>query len=384
MRRHLYTAKLAKSFIERGLLGKIQSFSIAEGGIYNWPVASDFFFKRRTSGGGVLIDTGAHTLDLMLWWLGEVKAFEYFDDQIDADGVEADCLMRIVTTSGADGTLELSRTRNLRNTAVISGELADMEVSLRNNYLAVYPKNSPVICKNNVAKKSNITDLSGHKALNMGAEIRLSKDTLVGKHSIECIAEAGGSSGHIYGTRDTAIMMPAEPLTEYTVHVYLKGISGDFSEVPLLFRVGNGDFKFIKNSVVYLTDQWKRYSLTFTSGAQDDSISLGVWKRSDPTPIRWLADGFQLEKGPASGYYGPPRAPIIFDSMGPPGPQAFTSLFHDQIADFIDAINGVRAPIASGADGKLVVETIERLYEGREHMVSDWDRSNVVNVGKSK
>jgi len=377
MRRNLYSAQMARSFIESGMLGAIRSFHFAEGGIYNWPVTSDFFFKRQTAGGGVLLDTGAHTLDLLLWWLGDVASFEYFDDTVAENGVEADCLMRLTMKSGAEGTVELSRTRNLRNTAIIVGENADMEVDLRKNWLTVYPKNGPVICKGNLCLKPEVENLDGHRAHNGGAKIALAGPGLVGSHAIECIAEDGRSAGHVFGTRDCEVTMPVQPLSDYTAHVYLKGIAGDFADVPLMLRIGNADFQFIKSTIINLTGEWRRYSISFTTGEADDGVSLAVWKKDDPAPIRWLADGFQLEAGPGGGYYGPPRAPIVLDSVGPQGPQAFASLFHDQIADFAGAILSGRQPIATGAEGRKSVALIEELYRDSERLNFEWQEKRI-------
>jgi predicted dehydrogenase len=137
MRRFWRSARHAKEVIASGCLGRITSFDFREGNIYNWPVASDFFFRRETAGGGVLFDTGAHTLDLLLWWLGDVDSFEYYDDNYG--GVEADCEFRVTMSSDARGVVELSRTRELRNTAIIRGELGEVEVHLRGNELRVSP-----------------------------------------------------------------------------------------------------------------------------------------------------------------------------------------------------------------------------------------------------
>jgi predicted dehydrogenase len=136
MRRFLDSARSVYGALKQGLLGRIKSFDVREGNVYNWPVQSDFFFRRKTSGGGVLLDTGAHTLDLVLWWLGEVASLEYYDDSYG--GVEADCELYLAMQSGAKGVVELSRTRNLRNTAIITGEHATIEVHLRRNRVAVH------------------------------------------------------------------------------------------------------------------------------------------------------------------------------------------------------------------------------------------------------
>jgi predicted dehydrogenase len=125
MRRFLRATRFVRQTIQAGLLGRVRRFDVREGFVYNWPVASDFFFRKAAAGGGVLVDTGAHTLDTLLWWLGDVRSFEYFDD--DYGGVEADCLLRLELESGATGVVELSRTRKLRNTAIIEGEWASLE-----------------------------------------------------------------------------------------------------------------------------------------------------------------------------------------------------------------------------------------------------------------
>jgi predicted dehydrogenase len=124
-RRFFNAYRLANGIFERGLLGRITSFDLREGSIYNWPVRSDFMFRRET-GGGVLRDTGAHTLDALLWWLGEPAEIEYRDNA--RGGVESDCELRLTYPSGATGSVELSRTRNLRNTYRFTGELASLEL----------------------------------------------------------------------------------------------------------------------------------------------------------------------------------------------------------------------------------------------------------------
>jgi len=135
-RRFLDTSIWLKGALDAGVLGEIQSFDIQEGLVYSWPVVTDFMF-RREMGGGVLNDTGAHTIDLLLWWLGNVANFDYWDD--DFGGVEADCEMRLTLESGAQGFVALSRTRNLRNTAIIRGTKGEIEISLFGSFIRANP-----------------------------------------------------------------------------------------------------------------------------------------------------------------------------------------------------------------------------------------------------
>jgi predicted dehydrogenase len=131
VRRYLHSYRFVREVLQGGLIGQINSFDIQEGCVYNWPVASDFFFRRDKAGGGVLMDTGAHVLDSMLWWLGDCTTESYEDDA--HGGVEADCRAIVKTESGASGLISLSRLRDLRNTAIIHGKKASLEISMLNN-----------------------------------------------------------------------------------------------------------------------------------------------------------------------------------------------------------------------------------------------------------
>jgi len=131
-RRFVFASEWMKRLLVRGGLGKVESFDIRDGVVFGWPVVSPAVWRRDLSGGGALMDTGSHTLDQLLWWFGPVKEFEYFDDA--RGGVEADCLLKVTMESGAKGTVELSRTRDLRNSAIVRGTRGQVEVGLDQNW----------------------------------------------------------------------------------------------------------------------------------------------------------------------------------------------------------------------------------------------------------
>src|SRR5919201_676878 len=62
MRRFLWAHRFARQVVASGTFGAVRTFDFAGGGEFWWPIASDFFFRKETAGGGVLVDTGAHTL----------------------------------------------------------------------------------------------------------------------------------------------------------------------------------------------------------------------------------------------------------------------------------------------------------------------------------
>lgn len=126
--RFFESSLLVRNLLRDGLLGAVKSFDLRQGVIPRWPFATDFLLKKEMAGGGVLADFGVHVLDLLLWWLGDLSVVEYRDDAMG--GVESDCEMRLATLAGVTGVAEISRTRNLRNTAVFEGERARLEVGI--------------------------------------------------------------------------------------------------------------------------------------------------------------------------------------------------------------------------------------------------------------
>ena len=74
LRRYLRVARWTKALIDSGTLGEITPFDVREGFVFNWDTSTDAVLRPSLSGGGVLMDTGAHTLDLLTWWLGDVAS----------------------------------------------------------------------------------------------------------------------------------------------------------------------------------------------------------------------------------------------------------------------------------------------------------------------
>jgi len=140
MRRFCPAVSAARSLLDKGVLGEIRRFDLRDGAVFDWPVASDFQFRKETAGGGVLFDTGAHALDMLLWLLGEgkgeVEVCAYRDDAYG--GVEADCEIELRAPGGVVGRVELSRTRTLRNSIVIEGSDGRMELFFYENRVLLH------------------------------------------------------------------------------------------------------------------------------------------------------------------------------------------------------------------------------------------------------
>ena len=109
-----WTSKRIKEIIDTGQLGRVVSFQIEAGYVNNWPTTSGFFFDKKQSGGGVLIDIGAHVLDLLLWWLKDYPTVINYQDD-DFGGVEAECRLQLSFGGAATGSVKLSRLKTLEN-----------------------------------------------------------------------------------------------------------------------------------------------------------------------------------------------------------------------------------------------------------------------------
>ena len=127
-RRFLPAYRWVHAALREGVLGPLRALVVEEGAPYGWPLKSGFMFDRAQSGGGVLFDAGAHVVDALLWWLGDLEATSVVDDA--RGGVEADVTIDLATPDGVEGVLRLSRLRLLSNTATFVGDRGELEVGL--------------------------------------------------------------------------------------------------------------------------------------------------------------------------------------------------------------------------------------------------------------
>lgn len=118
--RRLYAAfaGIAAS-VRRGDLGDHVRFTYREGDPYSWQVATGTPFQRAISGGGVLLDKGAHALDTLMQVFGPLRATAAWDDAL-VNGVESNVVVHL-SGENAEGMLQLSWDQTLNNGFEIRG-----------------------------------------------------------------------------------------------------------------------------------------------------------------------------------------------------------------------------------------------------------------------
>jgi predicted dehydrogenase len=125
--RHYPVAQFTRRLFESGLLGAVRRVDVQQSAGGRWPAVSTAVLSPQ-AGGGVLIDFGVHMLDLLLWWLGDMRPLAYRDDA--AGGVESECQCELVLDNGASVYMELSRSRSLRDTMIVECQNGTVEIGI--------------------------------------------------------------------------------------------------------------------------------------------------------------------------------------------------------------------------------------------------------------
>lgn len=84
-RRCFSSVRLARSIVQSGILGTVKKISAYEGGRFSWQTESGYVYKDPY--GGVLFDTGSHTLDMVL----HVACFDSGSLEVRSAEVARDC-----------------------------------------------------------------------------------------------------------------------------------------------------------------------------------------------------------------------------------------------------------------------------------------------------
>jgi predicted dehydrogenase len=115
-----------RRLLDEGFFGKVTRFHFEYGTRGGWAPHTGYNLHREQSGGGVLVVSGTHYLDRMLFWFGAPRDFRYADDS--HGGVEANCKAELQFDDGLAGTLFFSKTVELANRFVMETERYRVEI----------------------------------------------------------------------------------------------------------------------------------------------------------------------------------------------------------------------------------------------------------------
>jgi predicted dehydrogenase len=124
-RRLAPSAIRVKELLDAGAIGTIRSLEFLDGSEFDWPTASGFYFNSGVSSKGVLLDMGAHVVDLICWWL-KGKPVVTSSENDSFGGTEAVASVKF-TLGACSGEVRLSRLSKLPNTYRITGDRGMIE-----------------------------------------------------------------------------------------------------------------------------------------------------------------------------------------------------------------------------------------------------------------
>ncbi len=120
--------------VEDGEIGEVREVIVEDGAALDWAMASNSYFDRNVTGGGVLFDTGVHLLDRVLWLFGGLTDIAYEDDAF-GDGFESNARLKGLLNIGGrpvPARFEFSWSHRLNRSIRVVGERGTLEASTSN------------------------------------------------------------------------------------------------------------------------------------------------------------------------------------------------------------------------------------------------------------
>jgi len=114
--------------IAQGTIGALQRVDIEDGDKFDWPLASPSLFGPAGGGRGILLDIGAHVLDLVCWWMGGRPDVERCED--DAMGGTEAWVAVAMRRGSATARIKLSWHSKLANRYEVVGDRGTLSGSI--------------------------------------------------------------------------------------------------------------------------------------------------------------------------------------------------------------------------------------------------------------
>jgi predicted dehydrogenase len=150
--------------LRNGDLGSLRTLRWREGNRFEWPTVSGFYFHRRTGTPprGVVLDTGAHVLDVICWWLGGEP--ELIEARHDGDGGPEALAMLKLAWGNAEIEVVLSALAKQPNVFELVGSDATLSGSYNDfNRYAIRSgarrRAEPIDLGTKIRLKSDVADL---------------------------------------------------------------------------------------------------------------------------------------------------------------------------------------------------------------------------------
>ncbi len=124
--------QVLRELVEDGEIGDVKEVVVEDGAPLDWPMATDSYFNRKTTAGGVLFDSGIHLLDRVLHLFGDLVDVDYEDDSFG--GIETNARLRgslRIAGRPVPTRMEFSWSHRLRRSIQVVGTKGTLEAHIR-------------------------------------------------------------------------------------------------------------------------------------------------------------------------------------------------------------------------------------------------------------
>ncbi len=119
-RRFHFNLAQIKRLVDAEAFGTSYHVRALDGYTFSWPTQTGYMFHGQTAC-GVLLESGIHVLDALLWLFGAPEVVWYADDALG--GVESNVEIALQWSPDRTAEVKISRTADLANTLEIHGSL---------------------------------------------------------------------------------------------------------------------------------------------------------------------------------------------------------------------------------------------------------------------
>ena len=139
-RRFSPQVQFLRQLFGHGYLDRTGTLTASLGGVYgSWPPRTDFRLKRDLAGGGVMMDLGAHLIDVALWLFDDSPVHvDYYESETREWGIEDDAELILAFRGGGRALLAMSYTHGMRGALTYTGPDGWVKTGVNNNILEFY------------------------------------------------------------------------------------------------------------------------------------------------------------------------------------------------------------------------------------------------------
>jgi predicted dehydrogenase len=140
--------------VQLGTIGNVKSLKAGLGGpIEKWGSRTPYRANRAQAGGGTLMDSGVHLIDLVVWIMGESPINVDCQAEVDRElGIETDAVVRLGYQNGAECDLVTSYTHGVDGSLKVVGDMGWIKTTMNYGEVEFFNHQAMISKKDGIQK----------------------------------------------------------------------------------------------------------------------------------------------------------------------------------------------------------------------------------------